>query len=65
METKPTSSLRSVLLMVALSLHSLFEGLAIGLQTDMPSLLEILVAVLLHKVRVASLHTIYKVKQYN
>lgn len=52
-ETKPTSNLRSVLLMVTLSLHSLFEGLAIGLQTDIPSFVQVLVAVLLHKVVIA------------
>lgn len=52
-ETKPTSNLRSVLLMATLSLHSLFEGLAIGLQTDMSSVVQILVAVLLHKAVIA------------
>uniref|UniRef100_A0A1B6LZ37 Zinc/iron transporter n=1 Tax=Graphocephala atropunctata TaxID=36148 RepID=A0A1B6LZ37_9HEMI len=52
-EPKPTSYLRSVLLLAVLSLHSLFEGLAIGLQTDIKSILNIFAAVVIHKVIVA------------
>ena len=43
------SSLRSVMLLLALSFHSVFDGLAIGLQNDSSSLIAILVAVMLHK----------------
>ncbi|XP_071487277.1 zinc transporter ZIP1-like [Diadema antillarum] len=43
------SSLRSLLLLLALSLHSVFEGLAIGLQTDRDQLLAIFSAVVIHK----------------
>ncbi len=43
------SSLRSVLLTVALSFHSIFEGLAIGLQEDKRSLVNIFTAVIVHK----------------
>lgn len=43
------SSLRSLLLLLALSLHSIFEGLAMGLQTDKNQLLAIFTAVIIHK----------------
>eukprot|EP00057_Strongylocentrotus_purpuratus_P030583 XP_782100.1 PREDICTED: zinc transporter ZIP1-like [Strongylocentrotus purpuratus] len=43
------SSLRSLLLLLALSLHSIFEGLAMGLQTDKDQLLAIFTAVIIHK----------------
>jgi Predicted divalent heavy-metal cations transporter len=47
----PHSSFRSVLLFVSLSLHSLFEGLAIGIQPDLDTVLQVAVAVIIHKVR--------------
>ena len=47
------SSLRSLLLLVALSLHSVFEGLAIGLQKNVEEVLEIFAAVVLHKCVIA------------
>ncbi|XP_054714869.1 zinc transporter ZIP1-like [Uloborus diversus] len=47
------SILRSVLLVFALSLHSIFEGLAIGLQTSTQNVVRILVAVLIHKCIIA------------
>lgn len=43
------SALRSLLLLLAISLHSLFEGLAVGLQKSTESVLGIFVALLLHK----------------
>ena len=43
------SALRSILLLLALSLHSVFEGLAMGLQTDDNELLNIFTAVIIHK----------------
>ncbi|XP_063955973.1 zinc transporter ZIP1-like [Lytechinus pictus] len=43
------SALRSLLLLLALSLHSVFEGLAMGLQTDNQELLAIFTAVIIHK----------------
>lgn len=46
-------TLRSLALLFALSLHSLFEGLAVGLQEEVSSVLQIFVAVVLHKVAVA------------
>lgn len=43
------STLRSLLLLLAISLHSLFEGLAVGLQKNTESVLGIFSALLLHK----------------
>ncbi|XP_023322720.1 zinc transporter ZIP1 isoform X2 [Eurytemora carolleeae] len=43
------STLRSIMLLLALSFHSVFEGLAIGLQDDSASLISIFVAVIVHK----------------
>ncbi|XP_049837772.1 zinc transporter ZIP1-like [Schistocerca gregaria] len=47
------SVFRSVLLLAALSVHSLLEGVAIGLQPDVMSVLQIFIAVVLHKVIIA------------
>ena len=47
------SALRSLLLLVALSLHSIFEGLAIGLQVNVEEVLSIFAAVILHKCVIA------------
>ncbi|XP_036399669.1 zinc transporter ZIP1 [Megalops cyprinoides] len=43
------SSFRSFMLFLSLSLHSVFEGLAIGLQTTQSKVLEICIAILVHK----------------
>lgn len=43
------SSLRSILLLLALSMHSIFEGLAIGLQDVNSKLMSIFIAVITHK----------------
>ncbi|XP_076027388.1 zinc transporter ZIP1 [Genypterus blacodes] len=43
------SSFRSFMLFLSLSLHSLFEGLAIGLQRTDSKVLEICIAILVHK----------------
>ncbi|KAB5558973.1 hypothetical protein PHYPO_G00023450 [Pangasianodon hypophthalmus] len=43
------SSFRSFILFLSLSLHSVFEGLAIGLQTTDTKVLEICIAILVHK----------------
>ncbi|KAH6938809.1 hypothetical protein HPB50_013147 [Hyalomma asiaticum] len=43
------SSLRSIVLVMSLSLHSVFEGIAIGLQPNAQLLLQILAAVSIHK----------------
>jgi len=48
-EMTSNSSLRSLLLLIALSLHSVFEGLAIGLQPNVDAVLQIFAAVALHK----------------
>lgn len=52
-EIPTNSSLRSLLLLVALSLHSVFEGLAIGLQKSVDEVLQIFAAVVLHKCVIA------------
>ncbi|KAG1671747.1 Cytochrome P450 9e2 [Nymphon striatum] len=68
------SKLRSVLLVVALSTHSVFEGLAIGLQNDTDDVISIFAAVLIHKTILAfslglnlaqSSLTIYSMIKYN
>ena len=43
------SALRSFLLLIALTFHSIFEGLAIGLQQQSWTLLQIFIAVIVHK----------------
>uniref|UniRef100_A0A6D2XBR6 Solute carrier family 39 member 1 n=1 Tax=Takifugu rubripes TaxID=31033 RepID=A0A6D2XBR6_TAKRU len=43
------SPFRSFMLFLSLSLHSIFEGLAIGLQTTDPKVVEICIAILVHK----------------
>uniref|UniRef100_A0A131YZ68 Zinc/iron transporter n=1 Tax=Rhipicephalus appendiculatus TaxID=34631 RepID=A0A131YZ68_RHIAP len=43
------SNLRSIVLVMSLSLHSIFEGIAIGLQPNVQLLLQILAAVSIHK----------------
>ncbi|KAJ8247492.1 hypothetical protein GJAV_G00247030 [Gymnothorax javanicus] len=43
------SSFRSFILFLSLSLHSVFEGLAIGLQSTQSKVLEICMAILVHK----------------
>ncbi|KAE8741266.1 hypothetical protein FOCC_FOCC013188 [Frankliniella occidentalis] len=52
-DADPHSTFRSVLLTAALSLHSVFEGLAIGLQPDVDSVMQFLLAVGLHKAVIA------------
>lgn len=47
------SILRSLLLIFALSLHSIFEGLAIGLQSTTENVIKIFLAVLIHKCIIA------------
>lgn len=37
------------ILLLALSVHSIFEGLALGLQTDMASVMNMLIAIVIHK----------------
>jgi len=43
------SSLRSVMLLLALSFHSVFEGLAIGLQDSSSHMMTVFIAVITHK----------------
>lgn len=52
-ESKPHPTLRSFMLLLALSLHSLFEGLAIALQPNMNGIIQIFIAVIIHKVIIA------------
>lgn len=44
-----TSNFRTYMLVFAISLHSLFEGLSVGLMTKTQVLLQILIALLIHK----------------
>lgn len=44
-----SSSLRFLMLLAAISLHSLFEGMAIGLQVSLNVLLNLLLAILIHE----------------
>ncbi|KAM5170435.1 zinc transporter ZIP1-like [Mantella aurantiaca] len=43
------SSFRSFMLILSLSLHSIFEGIAIGLQNGQSEVLQIAIAILIHK----------------
>ena len=52
-DSDPHSTFRSLLLTAALSLHSVFEGLAIGLQPDIDSVMQFFLAVGLHKAVIA------------
>ncbi|XP_063435825.1 zinc transporter ZIP1-like [Mytilus trossulus] len=52
-ETNSSSTLRSILLLVALSLHSIFEGIAVGLQKQTTDVLEVFVGLSIHKVVLA------------
>lgn len=45
----PHSTIRSLVLLIALSFHSIFEGLAIGLQQDLGQLISLFLAVIAHK----------------
>ena len=45
----PHSTIRSLILLIALSFHSIFEGLAIGLQQDLGQLISLFIAVIAHK----------------
>lgn len=47
------SSLRCLVLLIALTFHSVFEGIAIGLQEEAGGLVQILIAVLAHKLVMA------------
>lgn len=52
------------ILMIALSVHSIFEGLALGLQTDISSVLNIVIAICIHKGAAASSLGISLVKTF-
>ena len=43
------TTLRAVILLISLSLHSIFEGLAIGLQLNRKDVVDIFIAIALHK----------------
>ncbi|KAL2088319.1 hypothetical protein ACEWY4_015218 [Coilia grayii] len=49
MDLQAHSSFRSFILFFSLSLHSVFEGLAIGLQATESKVLEVCIAILVHK----------------
>ncbi|PIK33898.1 putative zinc transporter ZIP1-like [Apostichopus japonicus] len=48
-DKRPSISFRMLALVIALSFHSIFDGLAIGLQSNLQSLLEVFVAISVHK----------------
>lgn len=48
-EKKASSNLTPYLLLLALSFHGLFEGIALGLQSDYKSTISLLLAILAHK----------------
>merc|ERR1719369_1311364 len=43
------STIRSIILLIALSFHSVFEGMAIGLQENLTQLISLFMAVIAHK----------------
>src|SRR4051794_3101430 len=45
----PCCNFTPFVLMLALSIHSIFEGLALGLETNLTSAIDLMVAILLHK----------------
>ncbi|XP_059179284.1 zinc transporter ZIP1-like [Physella acuta] len=53
LETLPVNPLRAFLLLGALSFHTIFDGLAVGLQTDVTSIWEMFAAIFIHKSLVA------------
>jgi zinc transporter 1/2/3 len=42
-------SLSAYLLLFALSVHSIFEGIAIGVQNDVDSSIRLMIAIIIHK----------------
>ena len=48
-QMKPTSNITPYLLLIALSFHGLFEGLALGIQTHVKDTLFLAIAILAHK----------------
>ena len=61
--THKTITIRSLLFFLALSLHSLFEGMVIGLQDTVADVLETLVAVAIHKGVIAFSFTLSMTQQ--
>ncbi|XP_007439631.1 zinc transporter ZIP1-like [Python bivittatus] len=53
-DPRSPSSFRSLILTLSLSLHSVFEGLALGLQVTGSKVLQLAVAILLHKCIIAA-----------
>ena len=53
MEPQQLASLRSFLLLLALSLHTVFEGLAIGLQPSNQAVWNLFIAIVVHKTIIA------------
>nr|XP_054758099.1 zinc transporter ZIP1-like [Lytechinus pictus] len=48
-DLQPISSFRAIILLVSLTLHSIFEGLALGLQLDKSDTVDLLIAISIHK----------------
>ncbi|XP_052060399.1 zinc transporter ZIP1-like [Mytilus californianus] len=48
-----SSTLRSILLVIALALHSIFEGIAVGLQKQTTDVVEVFIGLIIHKVILA------------
>ena len=64
-EASKIHGVRSVVLVLALSLHTIFEGLALGLQKNSESVFTLMIALSLHKVIVAFSLGIQLVQSYS
>lgn len=63
-EKKQCCNMTPFVLMIALSVHACFEGLALGLQPDLQSVLSIMLAIMIHKGAAASALGIALVKNF-
>jgi solute carrier family 39 (zinc transporter), member 1/2/3 len=63
-EKKPCCNFTPFILMIALSVHACFEGLALGIQPDFTSALSIMLAVVIHKGAASSALGISLVKNF-
>ncbi|CAH1773811.1 unnamed protein product [Owenia fusiformis] len=48
-EGSRTAGLRSFILLLALSIHGIFEGMVLGLQTDLTKIINLFIAILIHE----------------
>jgi zinc transporter ZupT len=62
---KPKSSLTPFLLLIALSLHGFFEGIALGIQSELNGVFFLGAAILSHKWAEAFTLVIFSIKKFN